>query len=135
MKKLNILYWIFTGLFAAFMLFSGISNFLVTPDSVTLFNTLGYPNYLIPFMGLAKILGSIAIIIPGFPRLKEWAYAGLFFDLLGASYSVVMVEGLNPATATMLIFFALEGLSYGFYHKRKQAIEAQHVKRQSVVAA
>lgn len=119
MKKTQILYWTFTGLFSAMMLFSGVSNFLVTPDSVALFDTLGYPNYLIPFIGLAKILGVIAILIPGLPRLKEWAYAGLFFDLLGATYSVVMVEGVQPITATMLIFFGLEALSYIYYNKRQ----------------
>ena len=135
MKKTNILYWTFTGLFAALMFFSGIQNLLITPDSIALFKTLGYPEYLIPFMGLAKILGAIAIVLPGIPRLKEWAYAGLFFDLLGASYSVIMVEGLHPATATMTIFFALEGLSYVYYHKRKYAIERPGAKREAAVAA
>jgi uncharacterized membrane protein YphA (DoxX/SURF4 family) len=132
MKKTNILYWTFTGLFAALMLFSGILNAMVTPDSISLFKTLGYPEYLIPFMGVAKIVGAITILIPGIPRLKEWAYAGLFFDLLGATYSVIMVEGLNPATSTMVIFFGLEALSYIYYHKRKDAIGKQSVNRASV---
>ena len=135
MKKTNILYWTFTGLFAAFMLFSGIANAMITADSITLFKTLGYPEYLIPFMGVAKIVGAITILIPGIPRLKEWAYAGLFFDLLGATYSVIMVEGLNPATSTMVIFFGLEALSYIYYHKRKQAMETQALKPASVVTA
>lgn len=134
MKRTNILYWTFTGLFAALMFLSGTLNLMVTPDSVTLFDTLGYPNYLIPFMGLAKILGAITILIPGIPRLKEWAYAGLFFDLLGATYSVIMVEGLNPATSTMALFFALEALSYVYYHKRKRALAAQPETKSSTVA-
>jgi hypothetical protein len=120
MKKINILYWIFTGIFGALMLFSGILNILVTPDSVTLFATLGYPKYLIPFLGVAKTLGVVVILIPGFPRLKEWAYAGLFFDLLGATYSVICIAGLQPSTAAMLPFFALEALSYIYYHKRQR---------------
>jgi hypothetical protein len=49
---------------------------------------VGVPLYLIPFIGIAKVLGVIAILIPGFPKLKEWAYAGLFFDLIGATYSI-----------------------------------------------
>ena len=49
---------------------------------------LGYPFYLIPFVGVAKVLGIIAILIPGFPGIKEWAYAGLFFDLVGATFSI-----------------------------------------------
>lgn len=49
---------------------------------------LGYPFYLIPFVGVAKVLGIIATLIPGFPGIQEWAYAGLFFDLAGATFSI-----------------------------------------------
>jgi uncharacterized membrane protein len=118
MKKTKTLYWIFTGLFAAFMIFSGITNVMVIPDAVTIITTtLGYPKYLIPFLGVAKVLGGIALLVPGFPRLKEWAYAGLFFDILGAAYSGICVEGFQPQMLSMLIFFGLEFLSYYFYHK------------------
>src|SRR3989337_3827687 len=125
MKKTNILYWIFTSIFALFMLFSGIQNILVTPESVDLLTKLGYPTYIIPFLGVAKFLGAIAILLPGFPRLKEWAYAGLFFDLLGATYSGIMSEGLQPEMAGMLIFFAFFALSYIYYHKRQRALATQ----------
>ncbi len=122
MKKINILHWTFTGLFALIMLMSGIQNAMVTPDSVTLLTTvLDYPEYIIGFLGVAKILGAIAILIPGYPRLKEWAYAGLFFDLLGATYSTVMAQDLHPSMLGMLVFFALFTLSYIFYHKREAA--------------
>lgn len=123
MKKTNILYWTFTGLFAFIMFSSGVQNMLVTEASVDLLTTkLGYPAYLIPFLGVAKVLGSIAILVPGFPTLKEWAYAGLFFDLAGATYSTVMAEDLHPAMLGMLIFFALFALSYTYYHKRQRAL-------------
>lgn len=135
MKKTNILYWTFTGLFAAAMLFSGITNFMVTADSVVLFDTLGYPGYIIPFLGAAKILGAVAILIPGFPRLKEWAYAGLFFDLLGATYSAIAAQGLHPAMAGMLIFFGLEALSYIFYHRRQRLLQGRQVNTASPVTA
>jgi uncharacterized membrane protein YphA (DoxX/SURF4 family) len=135
MKKTNILYWIFTGLFAAVMLLSGIQNILVTPESVDLLTKLGYPTYIIPFLGLAKFVGAIAILIPGFPRLKEWAYAGLFFDLLGATYSGIMVEGLQPPLAGMLIFFGLEALSYIYYHKRQRQLQGIKVKTPSAALA
>lgn len=119
MKKINILYWIFTGLLAFVMLMSGVQNAFVTAESVELLTAqLGYPEYIIAFIGVAKILGAIAILVPGFPTLKEWAYAGLLFDLLGATYSVIMSEGLQPAHAGMLIFFALWALSYLYYRKR-----------------
>ncbi len=125
MKKLNILYWVFTGLFAAFMFFSAIENIRVTEGSVELFESLGYPHYLIAFMGVAKLLGVIGILIPGFPRLTEWAYAGLFFDLTGATYSVLVAQEFHPATLTMIIPFGLGALSYIFYHKRRAAVRIE----------
>lgn len=125
MKKLNILYWVFTALFAAFMLFSAIDNIRVTEGSVVLFESLGYPRYLIAFMGVAKLLGVIGILLPGFPRLTEWAYAGLFFDLIGATYSVLTAQEFHPMTLTMIIPFALGALSYVYYHKRLAARQTQ----------
>jgi hypothetical protein len=122
MKKINILYWIFTGLFGGFMLFSAIPDIMVVPDAIAFVTTkLGYPQYIIPFLGVAKTLGVIAILIPGFPRIKEWAYAGLFFDLVGATYSNICVDGLQPGMAFMIVIFGLEALSYVYYHKRLKA--------------
>lgn len=123
MKKTNILYWTFTGLFGAFMLFSAIPDIMVTPEAVTFINKLGYPTYIIPFLGVAKALGVVAILIPGFPRIKEWAYAGLFFDLLGATYSGICADGFQPSMAFMLLPFTLEALSYVYYHKRLRLLQ------------
>lgn len=125
MKKLNILYWVFTSLFGAFMLFSAIENIRVTEGSIMLFESLGYPQYLIAFMGVAKLLGVIGILIPGFPRLTEWAYAGLFFDLTGATFSVLTAQDFHPMTLTMAIPFLLGALSYIYYHKRLAAGRTQ----------
>lgn len=127
MKKTNILYWVFTGLFAGFMLFTAIPNILVSPESVALItDQLGYPKYTILFFGVAKLLGSIAILVPGFPRLKEWAYAGLFFDLIGATYSAIAVEGLHLPMLFMLLPFGVGALSYIYYHKRLALVGAQN---------
>ena len=80
MKKLNIIYWIFTVLFALLMLFSSIPDIMKNEQAIEIMHKqLGYPEYLIQFIGVAKLLGVIAILVPGFNRLKEWAYAGLFF--------------------------------------------------------
>lgn len=122
MKTINIIYWISTILFGGFMLMSGIQNAMVTPDSVALLKgALGYPEYIIGFIGVAKILGSIAIIIPGFPRLKEWAYAGLTFDLVGATYSMFFIPGPKGGIAFMLVFFILLFVSYTYHIKRQNA--------------
>jgi hypothetical protein len=121
MKKLNILYWTSTGLFALFMGMTGIQNLLVTQGSIDLITTdLGYPLYIIPFLGIAKVLGVIGILVPVPPRLKEWAYAGLFFDLVGAMYSGIADNGFDPMMLTMIVPFAIMGLSYGAYHRRLQ---------------
>jgi len=120
MKKTNILYWVFTGLFSLAMLSSGLQNIFVTQAWIDIFAHLGYPEYLLPFLGIVKVLGAIAILIPGFYRLKEWAYAGFFFDLIGATYSVIMTDGLQPQMAGMLIFFGLFALSY-IYHRKREA--------------
>jgi hypothetical protein len=118
MKSTNILYWIITGLFGAFMMFSAIPDILVVPEAVDFITKLGYPKYIIPFLGVAKALGVIAILVPGFPRLKEWAYAGLFYDLLGATYSGIANEGLKPEMSFMLLPFTFLFLSYIYHHKR-----------------
>jgi hypothetical protein len=118
MKKTKILFWIFTGLFSAFMLSSAIPNIMVTKEWEAIFVQLGYPHYLIAFIGWAKLLGVIVILIPGFARLKEWAYAGFFFDLVGATYSAISVGGFVPQMLIMLIPFGLGALSYLYHHKK-----------------
>src|ERR1041385_3507476 len=104
---MKITYWIVTGLFALFMAWSGVMNIMVDKGSIDLIHTmLGFPEYFIPFLGIAKVLGAIAIVIPGFPRIKEWAYAGLFFDLSGATFASIAVGGFNGGTAFMFVFIA-----------------------------
>ena len=121
-KSTKILYWIFTGILAALMLLSAIPNIMSTPESVTFVSThLGYPSYIIPFLGVAKLLGAIAILYPGFPRLKEWAYAGLVFDLTGAMYSGISVGDPPGAWMPILIGYVLIACSYIFYHKKESA--------------
>jgi len=117
MKKTKIIYWIFTGLFSALMLFSSIPDILNMPEAVQFMTLLGYPPYFTPFIGVAKILGVIALLIPGFPRMKEWAYAGLVFDLIGASYSQIAVGLPLEGLLFMLFAFALAFGSYFYYHK------------------
>src|SRR6185436_20953281 len=95
-KTINILYWVFTILFAVLMIFSSYGSILVNEDSKKLIHDqLGYPVYFIPFTGYAKIIGAIIILIPGLKTIKEWAYAGLFFDLVAAVYSFAMAPKIQ----------------------------------------
>jgi hypothetical protein len=124
-KTINILYWIFTILFAALMIFSAVGSIVVNADSKKLIHDyLGYPIYFIPFTGVAKLIGSIVILIPGLKTIKEWAYAGLFFDLAGAIYSgIAVAKVFDPKMAFMLIWVVPGILSY-IYWKKKLALKA-----------
>jgi len=87
-KWQTIGYWLTTGLLV-FCMTGGIFELLgmnTTKDGIM---RLGYPSYIIPALGLGKILAILAILWPGLPRLKEWAYAGIFFNMLGAVVSHV----------------------------------------------
>ncbi|HOY06833.1 MAG TPA: DoxX family protein [Saprospiraceae bacterium] len=117
MKKTKILYWISTVLFAGLMIFSSIPDVMMEPETVKFITRLGYPEYFIFFIGVAKLLGCIAILVPGFPKIREWAYAGLFFDLIGATYSNLMVDGWQSGMVVMLVFFVLGILSYIYNEK------------------
>lgn len=83
----NVLYWTTTALLAMAFLSGGIRHLMQAPDVVAGISALGYPLYFILLLGVWKLLGGIAILAPGLPRLKEWAYAGMFFDLTGAAVS------------------------------------------------
>jgi DoxX-like protein len=63
--------WIVTGLMAALMSLSAVPDILRTPDALLVFKHLGYPPYLLVFLGTAKILGIAAVLVPGLPRIKE----------------------------------------------------------------
>jgi hypothetical protein len=118
MKRTKFLYWIVTGLMAAFMLMSSIPDVLQIPMAVAVFAHLGYPTYLLPFIGIAKILGIVAVLVPGFQRLKEWAYAGLVFDLTGALYSHISVGDSPGDLAFPVIGLLLVIGSYLFYLRK-----------------
>jgi hypothetical protein len=119
-KTINILYWVFTILFAALMLFSSYASILITEDAKKLIHDqLGYPVYFIPFTGYAKLIGAIIILIPGLKTIKEWAYAGLFLDLFGAVYSGIALSGtFDPMMLFMLIWIVPGILSYIFWKKK-----------------
>jgi hypothetical protein len=130
MKKIKILYWVFTGLFLALMLASAIPDILVDPVAVKgMHDGLGFPVYLIPFLGVAKAIGVLAILLPVNPRIKEWAYAGLFIDLIGATYSIIAVGSPAPNYLFMLLPLTLAALSYVFYQKKAGRQQKEPVSR------
>jgi uncharacterized membrane protein YphA (DoxX/SURF4 family) len=83
-KATNTIYWISTILLAALMIFSASGGVKPSQEAIQVIHDgLGFPVYFIQFISVAKLLGCIAILIPGLNRIKEWAYAGLFLTLKG----------------------------------------------------
>ncbi len=117
-KSTNIIYWITTVLLVALMLFSAVGSFMDNPQGVELAHHLGYPVPLFKFLAVAKILGVAAILVPGYPRLKEWAYAGFTFDILGAWYSFIRVGDPPSQWIFLPIVLILIAVSYIYHHKR-----------------
>ena len=86
-KRNKIIYWIATIWLSLGMVSTGIVQFLKVKEEVDMFTHLGYPVYLLTILSIWKFLGVIAVLIPKFPLLKEWAYAGFFFAMSGAVFS------------------------------------------------
>ena len=86
-KRNNIIYWIATAWLSLGMLSTGITQLLNMKEETDFIINMGYPSYFLTILGLSKILGVIILLIPKFPLLKEWAYAGFFFTMSGAVFS------------------------------------------------
>jgi uncharacterized membrane protein YphA (DoxX/SURF4 family) len=98
MKTKPIVYWATTILVAMSIGSGGVAQVAHVKENVDGFtHVLGYPAYFVTVLGVWKVLGAIAILVPHFPRLKEWAYAGIFFDLTGAAASWAAVGGSGEA--------------------------------------
>jgi DoxX-like protein len=87
MRAKTAAYWTATTLLVFGMLSGGIAELLRRPENVAGMAALGYPVYFMLIIGAWKVLGSVALLVPGLPRLKEWAYAGFFFNMTGAAIS------------------------------------------------
>ena len=117
MKATRITYWIFTILLIVLMLFSAFASLRQNPDGVAMMKHLGYPYSVLTLLSVAKILGVIAILLPGFSRLKEWAYAGFTFDLIRAVFSGLVVGDPVIAWIPVFVGFVFVFGSYITYHK------------------
>src|SRR5258708_32555279 len=107
MKTTKILYWVFTVLILGMMLFSAYGTFTNAPGGPELAKQIQFPLYIFKFLAVAKVLGEVAILDPGYSRLREWAYAGFFFELSGATYAFIASGFAVAQWAPMFIFIAL----------------------------
>jgi hypothetical protein len=119
MKKVNIIYWIFTVLLILLMATSAIGSFMpASAESQAMMAKLGYMPYIIKFLAVLKILGIVALLVPGFPKIKEWAYAGFTFDLSGAIFSFIATGFPFSAWAPMVLGLVFIAGSYIYWHKK-----------------
>jgi hypothetical protein len=86
-KRDKIIYWVSTIWLGLGMTSTAIVQLLKMKEEVDMMSHLGYPIYFLNVIGVWKILGVVAVLVPGFPLIKEWAYAGFFFVMSGALYS------------------------------------------------
>ena len=110
-----ILYWTFTGFLCALFVAASVPDVLKSDEAVAIFNHLGYPSYLLPFLGTAKLLATVTVLFPGLDRLKEWAYAGMTFDLSGALYSHLSAGDGPDRWAFAVVGLILVASSYSLY--------------------
>jgi uncharacterized membrane protein YphA (DoxX/SURF4 family) len=106
-------YWVTTSLVAAALLAGGCAQLAAVPQTVEGVHSLGYPLYVLTIMGAWKVLGAAALLAPRLPRLKEWAYAGIFFDLSAgaASHAFSQHAVSEMVTPLALLLLALASWS------------------------
>ena len=103
-KRDKIIYWVATIWLSLGMISSAVFQLIRHPEVLKSFGHLGYPFYLLTILGVWKILGVVTILAPGFPRLKEWAYAGFFFAMTGAAIShIVSGDGFGELFPSLLL--------------------------------
>jgi len=98
-----IVYWVATALLVFELVLGGIWDVLRVPHVRVVIERLGYPLYFLVILGVWKLLGAVALVISRFPRLKEWAYAGMVFNLTGALVSHVASGDIEPGPMSCLI--------------------------------
>jgi DoxX-like family len=110
-KGIRVAARVATGLFVAIMTLSGILYVIGPKPIIAAMSELGYPLYLLKLLGIAKLLGVVGLVVPDRPRLREWAYAGFTFDLVGAIVSHLATGGVSHV-APALVLLVIMTLSY-----------------------
>ena len=107
----NVTYWVSTGMLAALSLFAAFSYLSGSPQAVQGFAHVGYPQQLRIILGIAKLLGAITLVVPGLPKLKEWAYAGFTFAWVSAVVAHYLAKD-GPVAFMPLILLLFLLISY-----------------------
>jgi heme-degrading monooxygenase HmoA len=127
-----VAYWVATALIAAEFGAGGVTDALHLPPFFATLLQLGYPAYVGTILGVWKVLGTAAVLAPGLPRLKEWAYAAMIFDLTGAVASSVAVGWGVQGAAFPIVFIGLVAASWGLRPPgRRDVVAAPHHQRRA----
>ena len=118
-KAWRITYYILLSLLSAMLLFSGYQNAVVTPAAHELFVHLQLPDYISVIVGVAKLLAVIGIWQTKWPTLREWTYAGLFYDFFGALLCFIAIG--EPVSGWFPMVIMIVVLIFGPYYSRKKA--------------
>jgi hypothetical protein len=120
----KVAYWFCTVLIVIFIGSGGLAYAMQVPDVVQGAVALGFPVHFIVLLGVWKVLASIAILVPGFPLLKEWAYAGILFDLTGAASASIATGGEWWHVAAPLSIAVLVAASWAFRPESRRLLGA-----------
>jgi hypothetical protein len=126
-KRNKIIYWIATIWLALGMLSTGAVQLFKAKDGqggADMITHLGYPDYLLTILGIGKILGVVAILVPKFPLVKEWAYAGFFFVMSAAIFSHVAMGDSITEVLPALLLLILTLVSWYFRNADRKIISA-----------
>ena len=124
-KVKKIIYWIATLWLSLGMLSTGIVQLIKPQEGVDQILRLGYPVYLLTILGIWKILGVIAVLIPKFPLLKEWAYAGFFFAMSGAAISHIVMRDPFSEIFPSVLLLILTVLSWYFRPENRKIMKSE----------
>ncbi|MBL7718275.1 MAG: DoxX family protein [Flavipsychrobacter sp.] len=113
-KRNKIIYWIATVWLSLGMLSTGIVQLIPMEEELREIVRLGYPGYILTIIGTWKVLGTVAVLLPGFSRLKEWAYAGFFFVASGAICSHIAVGDPVTKSLPLVLLVVLTVVSWYF---------------------
>ncbi len=111
-KRKQIWYWIITAILSICIFTGGLFQAMQSKEVLQGFKPLGYPTYFISLIGIWKMLGVIAILIPNFKLLKEWAYAGIFFTMTGAVISHIASDDVKVQIIAPIVLAVFTVLSW-----------------------
>ena len=112
MKGRTIGYWATTGLLSFMMLGAGVSKLTAVEDIAANMQRIGFPDYMMTILGAWYLAAAVALLIPGMPRIKEWAYAGITFAMTGAFASHMFMNDPVAGSAPIVVILGLTAASY-----------------------